>query len=61
MSTEQIPNENASIPWRRITMESIAIILSILLAFAIDAGWEAMKESKQEKVLLMSLHHIIPS
>jgi len=55
MSNEQMSNENASIPWRRITTESIAIILSILLAFAIDAGWEAMKESEQEKVLLVSL------
>lgn len=36
-------------------MESVAIILSILLAFAIDAGWDAIKERSQEKAFLVSL------
>ncbi len=43
------------IPWRRITVESVAIILSILLAFGIDASWDAFKERKQEKAFLASL------
>lgn len=41
--------------WRRTLIESTAIILSILLAFAIDAGWDAFKERKQERVFLESL------
>lgn len=43
------------IPWRRTMVESVAIILSILLAFAIDAGWDAFKEQSQEKAFLESL------
>jgi hypothetical protein len=43
------------IPWRRIIVESVAIVLSILLAFAIDAGWDSFKERKQEKAFLESL------
>ncbi len=41
--------------WRRTLIESVAIILSILLAFAIDAGWDAFKERKQERAFLVSL------
>nr|CAP48495.1 putative integron gene cassette protein [uncultured bacterium] len=36
-------------------VESVAIILTILLAFAIDAGWDANKERSQEKAFLVSL------
>ena len=36
-------------------VESVAIILSILLAFAIDAGRETIKERSQEKAFLVSL------
>lgn len=32
-------NENQSIPWKRITIEAVAIIASILIAFALDAWW----------------------
>jgi len=43
------------IPWRRTIVESVAIILSILLAFAIDASWDKMKERNQETAFLVSL------
>lgn len=43
------------ISWRRTMVESVAIIFSILLAFAIDAGWEGIKERRQEKAFLVSL------
>jgi len=36
-------------------VESVAIILSILLAFAIDAGWDEFKERNHEKAFLVSL------
>lgn len=36
-------------------VESVAIVLSILLAFAIDASWDAYKERGQEKAFLESL------
>lgn len=47
--------EVSKVPWRRIIVESVAIVLSILLAFTIDAGWDAFKERNQEKAFLESL------
>ncbi|MFT5452478.1 MAG: hypothetical protein ACI9N9_001970 [Enterobacterales bacterium] len=47
--------KNSTLPWRRTMLESVAIILSILLAFAIDAGWDKFKEGKQEKAFLESI------
>jgi len=35
------------IPWRRATAEGAAILVSILLAFAIDAWWEQRQERKE--------------
>jgi hypothetical protein len=48
-------SKNTIFPWRRMMIESVAIILSILLAFAIDAGWDEYKESTREKAFLVSL------
>ena len=48
-------SDNTALPWRRMVMESVAIILSILLAFAIDAGWDELKERNQEEAFLVSL------
>lgn len=44
-----------ALPWRRMLLESTAIILSILLAFSIDAGWDEFQERKQERAFLGSL------
>lgn len=38
----------SSIPWNRIFVEGIAIIASILIAFAIDAWWDNRQESASE-------------
>ncbi|MEM1403744.1 MAG: hypothetical protein AAGG55_10470 [Pseudomonadota bacterium] len=42
---------------RRLALESLAIISSILLAFAIDAWWEGSKESQRRNSLLGDLKH----
>lgn len=55
MPTNELSNSGRSIPWRRTMVEGIAITLSILLAFSIDAGWEKFKERKQETAFLQSL------
>jgi len=55
MPASKFLNKNKEIPWRRILIESVAIILSILLAFAIDAGWERFKERNKERVFLVSM------
>jgi len=41
--------------WRRVAVESMAVVLSILLAFAIDAWWDATKERERESQLLQGL------
>lgn len=43
------------IAWKRITAEGIAIVVSILLAFAIDAAWDESRERAQERRALVGL------
>ena len=43
------------IAWKRITVEAVAIVASILLAFAIDAWWQERNEVEQERELLQAL------
>lgn len=47
--------ESTRIQWRRLLAESVAVVLSILLAFAIDAWWDARQESGRERDLLAGL------
>jgi hypothetical protein len=46
---------NREIPWPRIFAEGGAILLSILLAFWIDAWWDDRADDKQERALLIAL------
>jgi hypothetical protein len=41
--------------WKRLSAEAMAIIASILFAFAIDAWWDDRKKSEDERVLLQAL------
>lgn len=43
------------VPWLRISAESVAIIASILIAFAIDAWWDQQQEFERERVTIRSL------
>jgi hypothetical protein len=47
--------EPRTIPWPSIAVEAAAIVISILLAFAIDAWWSEKKESDVEHVALLAL------
>lgn len=47
--------ENEKIPWKRLALEAVAIVGSILLAFAIDAWWEDRKEARLEVVYILEL------
>ena len=47
--------ESRSIPWLRISAEGVAIILSILLAFMIDASWQGRHETLEGKRLAGAL------
>ncbi len=44
------------LPWLRIVAEGTAIVVSILLAFAIDAWWARQAEDEQRRALVESLH-----
>lgn len=44
------------IAWVRIIAEGTAIVVSILLAFAIDAWWQRQSELDQAEALISSLH-----
>ena len=50
-----VNNSSSSVPWLRLTVETIAIIASILIAFAIDAWWQGQLEEDQEHQILVSL------
>lgn len=47
--------ESLKIPWPRILAEGIAIILSILFAFGIDAWWTARQLHMDEQAILRQL------
>ena len=49
-----MPNAR-EISWLRIVAEGMAIVASILLAFAIDAWWDDTVESKREREILEAL------
>jgi len=64
---EQLPEESAkpegdppggssqAVPWKRLFAEGTAIVLSILVAFAIDAGWENLRERDEEQEILAGI------
>jgi hypothetical protein len=43
------------IQWKRLSIEAVAIIVSILLAFAIDAWWQDRQERSLEQDMLLGL------
>ena len=45
-----------NIPWKRLSVEAVAIVGSILLAFAIDAWWEERLDRQMERDDLERLH-----
>jgi hypothetical protein len=44
-----------AVPWLRLSMEGAAIVLSILLAFGIDAGWDLRAQLNEEREVLIGL------
>jgi hypothetical protein len=48
-------NIDRTIPWPRIAVEGIAIVASILLAFAIDAWWNDKQQHESEQIVLQTL------
>ena len=48
-------SEVKKVPWKRLTAEAGAIVISILLAFAIDAWWDDRRDQQAEQWLLQRL------
>lgn len=51
---ERILNRQ-EIPWTRVLVEGVVIAASILLAFAVDASWDAKQLANEREILLMTL------
>jgi hypothetical protein len=49
-------SDKQTIQWKRISVEAIAIVASILLAFAIDAWWAEQAEERDELESLSLIH-----
>lgn len=47
--------ETGRISWRRVLIEAVAIIASILIAFSLDAWWDTRSERTPERALLTAL------
>ena len=45
------------IPWPRVLVEGVVIVGSILLAFGIQAGWDARQEGIEEQRILRALQN----
>ena len=41
-------NQSQRIPWNRLAAEGFVVVVSILLAFAIDAWWDGYQENQRE-------------
>jgi hypothetical protein len=48
-------NKLRQLPWLRISAEGVAIVVSILLAFAIQAWWEGRKERDEQDTILAAI------
>jgi hypothetical protein len=48
-------NSSSNVPWLRLTIEAVAIVASILIAFAIDAWWQGQLEEEEAQQILVSL------
>ncbi len=49
-------DKTQNIPWKRLSVEAAAIVVSILMAFAIDAWWNDRQERAEEREVLESLY-----
>ena len=47
--------DRQKVPWARLGVESVAIVASILIAFAIDTWWDDRQDREHERIYLESL------
>jgi hypothetical protein len=44
------------VPWLRVSVEGFVIVVSILLAFGIEAWWDGVQQRQREQLYLVQLH-----
>lgn len=44
------------VPWLRVSGEALVIVVSILLAFGLQAWWEGLTDRRTERTVLSELH-----
>src|SRR6476659_2763304 len=49
------PDLKPPVHWRKVVAEGVTIVVSILLAFALNAWWEGVKAARDERVVLEGL------
>lgn len=47
--------DTRKVPWKRISVEAVAIVGSILLAFAIDAWWDERQVAAAQRAQMRAL------
>lgn len=52
---QEVRLASESLSWRKLTIEVVAVVSSILLAFGIDAAWDARQERAAERAALDAL------
>jgi hypothetical protein len=50
-----MPIASSQVSWRRLLLESAVVVVSILFAFSIDAGWDSRQERQRESVVLRGI------
>lgn len=51
----------SNLSWKRLFVEGSAVVLSILLAFAIDAAWDERQEDESDLAQLRGLYQELQS
>ena len=47
--------DTSKMPWKKLSLEAVAIVASILLAFWIDALWDQREDAVRERIVLETL------
>jgi hypothetical protein len=48
-------SKSETVPWKRLTAEGFVVVVSILLAFGIDAWWDGYRDSERQRSQLAAM------
>ena len=55
MGSKNDVRKSAGVNWSQVAIEGVVIVVSILLAFSIDAWWDGRREARDEQIALTDL------